>query len=82
VGVRRVRAPRRRGLSALARLGAIHNVDTLKTGGGQIVSFAVARFESRRLLPEQLSEPLTETTHRNVDVELHIEDHGLGPATK
>jgi hypothetical protein len=58
------------------------NVDTLKTGGAQIVSFAVARFESRRLLPEQLSDLLTETTEKNADVEVHIEDYGLAPPTK
>ena len=57
------------------------NIDTLKTGGGQIVSFAIARFESRSLLPEQLNDLLIEIVDKNVDVELHVEQRGIGPAT-
>ena len=55
-------------------------VDTLKTGGGQTVSFATARFESRSLLPEQLTDLLTEALDKNVDVDMHVVDHGTGPA--
>jgi hypothetical protein len=58
------------------------NVDTLKTGGSATVSFAVARFESRSLLPEQLRDLLIETADKNADVDLHIEDRGTGPAMK
>jgi hypothetical protein len=57
-------------------------VDTLKTGGGQTVSFATARFESRSLLPEQLTDLLNEALANNVDVDMHVEDHGTGPAAK
>jgi hypothetical protein len=56
------------------------DVDTLKTGGGQTVSFATARFESRSLLPEQLTDLLIETVDKNVDVDLQIENRGTGPA--
>lgn len=58
------------------------DVDTLKTGGGQAVSFATARLESRSLLPEQLIDMLVETTDKNVDVDLHVDDCGTGPGTK
>jgi len=57
-------------------------VDTLKAGGGQTVSFATARFESRSLLPEQLTALLNETVDKNVDVDMRVEDHGTGPAAK
>jgi hypothetical protein len=58
------------------------DVDTLKTGGGQTVSFAIARFESRSLLPEQLTDLLIETADKNADVDLHVENRGTGPSTK
>ena len=56
------------------------HVDTLKTGGGQAVSFATVRLESRSLLPEQLTDLLIETAERNVDVDLHVESRGTGPS--
>lgn len=58
------------------------DVDTLKTGGGQAVSFATARLESRSLLPEQLIDLLVETTDKNVDIDLQVEESGTGPGTK
>lgn len=58
------------------------DLDTLKTGGGHTVSFATARFESRSLLPEQLTDLLWQTAGRNVDVDMHVEDSGTGPAAK
>lgn len=57
------------------------DVDTLKTGGGQAVSFASARLESRSLLPEQLIGLLVEMTDKNVDVDLQVDDCGTGPRT-
>ncbi len=57
-------------------------VDTLKTGGGQTVSFATARFESRSLLPEQLTDLLNEAVDKNVDVDMHVEQHGTGPSAR
>jgi len=57
------------------------HVDTLKTGGGQAVSFATVRLESRSLLPEQLTDLLIETAERNVDVDVHVETRGTGPST-
>ena len=56
------------------------DVDTLKTGGGQAVSYAKARLESRSLLPEQLTELLIEAADDSPDVEVHVEDRGPGPA--
>jgi hypothetical protein len=56
------------------------DVDTLKTGGGQAVSFATVRVESRTLLPEQLTDLLIETAEKNVDVDLHVESRGTGPS--
>ncbi len=58
------------------------DLDTLKTGGGQTVSFATARLESRSLLPEQLTELLIETAAKNDAVDLRVEDHGTAPAAK
>ncbi len=58
------------------------DVDTLKTGGGQAVSFATARFESRSLLPEQLTDLLIETADKSGDVDLKLQDHGTGAAAK
>ena len=58
------------------------DLDTLKTGGGQTVSFAIARLESRSLLPEQLTDLLIETAEKNGDLDLRIEDRGTGPAAK
>ena len=58
------------------------DVDTLKTGGGEAVSYATARLESRSLLPEQLTELLLEAADDGQDVEVHVEDRGTGPARK
>ena len=57
-------------------------IDTLKTGGGQAVSFATAHLESRSLLPEQLVDLLVKTTDKNVDIDLRVEDCGTGPGAK
>jgi hypothetical protein len=56
------------------------DIDTLKTGGGQAVSFATVRVESRSLLPEQLADLLIETAAGNADVDLHVESRGTGPS--
>jgi hypothetical protein len=56
------------------------DVDTLKTGGGQAVSFATVRLESHSLLPEQLTDLLIETAGKNVDVDLQVESCGTGPS--
>ncbi len=58
------------------------DVDTLKTGGAQAVSFATARFESRSLLPEQLTELLKRTAGASAEVDMHVEDCGTGPSAK
>ena len=57
------------------------NLDTRKTGGGQTVSFATVRLESESLLPEQLLDLLSETTEGRAEVEMNVEDKGIGPAT-
>lgn len=58
------------------------DVDTLKTGGGQAVSFATARLESRSLLPEQLIDLLVEAADKNVEIDLQVGDCGTGARTE
>ena len=57
------------------------NIDTRKTGGGQTVSFARVRFESRTLLPEQLVKLIEDAARERSDVELHVEEHGTASAS-
>ncbi len=52
------------------------NLDTRKTGGGQTVSFAQVRLESRTLLPEQLVKLVEDAIRDHDGVELDVEDHG------
>ena len=52
------------------------NLDTRKTGGGQTVSFAQIRLESRTLLPEQLVKLIEDAMRDRDDVELDVEDRG------
>ncbi len=56
------------------------DVDTRRTGGSQIVSFATVRLESRSLAPEQLIDLLVGAVRDSSDIDVHIEDHGVSVA--
>ena len=58
------------------------NVDTRKAGGGQTVSFATVRLESRHLLPEQLVALLREAADDRPDIAVHVEHQGTGPPAR
>ena len=57
-------------------------LDTLKTGGGQTVSYATVRLESRSLLPEQLTDLLVKAADEKEEVDVRVEHRGTGASMK